>query len=315
MFTRRAFTLVELLVVIAIIGILIALLLPAVQSARESARRNQCTNNLKQIGLGCQNYHDTLKSFPPGYCTTAAYVDGESDTTPGWGWSAFLLPYVELAPLRDRLIFTLPVEHPQNATGILVNIPIYRCPSDSDPQGGSFAVPDASGNPLAVVAPSSYAGCNGNDLSDVSDPIGNGVFYRNSRTKLSDIRDGTSSTILVGERAWANAQATWTGAIQNGYVLRGPYNLNPGTSTGTSPTLVLAHGNLINTVTDTDGGLDDFSSYHTTGANFVFADGSVRMIRSVLARNVNGTYSADGLILQGLATRAGHEVIPADWME
>src|SRR5258707_4077244 len=92
---RLAFTLIELLVVIAIIAVLISLLLPAVQKVREAANRIQCANNLKQIGLACQNYHDSMKAFPPGYTASSAYVDGATDTTPGWGWATYLLPHLE----------------------------------------------------------------------------------------------------------------------------------------------------------------------------------------------------------------------------
>src|SRR5271166_1050306 len=92
---RKAFTLIELLVVIAIIALLVGLLLPAVQKVREAAALAQCANQLKQIGLACQNYHDGHKQFPPGYLASAPYMDGATDTSPGWGWAAFLLPYLE----------------------------------------------------------------------------------------------------------------------------------------------------------------------------------------------------------------------------
>jgi prepilin-type N-terminal cleavage/methylation domain-containing protein len=126
--TRQGFTLVELLVVIAIIGLLLALLLPAVQAARETARRTQCFNNLKQIGVGLQNYHDVAHCFPPGYLS--AFDSSGNDTGPGWGWAAFVLPQLEQASTQSVLDFNLPVEHPLNARGRLVNLTVFRCPSD-----------------------------------------------------------------------------------------------------------------------------------------------------------------------------------------
>src|SRR5450432_3348481 len=100
---RRGFTLIELLVVIAIIAVLIALLLPAVQAAREAARRIQCVNNLKQIGLALHNYHDALGAFPMSYAARGKFVDGMTDTTPGWGWATMILPQMEQSPIFNAV--------------------------------------------------------------------------------------------------------------------------------------------------------------------------------------------------------------------
>src|ERR1700722_696191 len=111
---RRAFTLIELLVVIAIIALLVGLLLPAVQKVRDAAARSSCQNNLKQIALAIQGYHDAQKAFPPGYISGAS-ANG-NDTGPGWGWAAYILPYMEQQSLFAQINFTLPIEAPQNAS-------------------------------------------------------------------------------------------------------------------------------------------------------------------------------------------------------
>ena len=146
---RKAFTLIELLVVIAIISILIGLLLPAVQKVRESANRTKCQNNLRQMGIACHQYHDTHRSFPPGYVAGVPYPD----TTPGWGWAAFILTYMEQRPVYQAINFNLPIEHPANSRAIQTTIVPYLCPSDIVPQT-PYAVPDAAGNTLALAAPS-----------------------------------------------------------------------------------------------------------------------------------------------------------------
>jgi prepilin-type N-terminal cleavage/methylation domain-containing protein/prepilin-type processing-associated H-X9-DG protein len=308
---RNAFTLIELLVVIAILSVLLGLLLPAVQKVREAAARMSCQNNLKQIGLALDNYHDAQQSFPPGYRATAAYSDGATDTAPGWGWAAFLLPQLEQDNLYRQLNFNLPVGQ---SPGIQTMVKVYLCPSDLTPPG-AFPVPDGFGNPVALAAPSSYAACVGGDESDTFGPTGMGVFYRNSRTRFADITDGTSNTILIGERAWANANGIWAGAIAGAVCKRGQQNPCPGSGAGWYPAadLVQAHSHLNNATTDTDGGLDDFSSRHIGGSNFVFADGSVRFLRSVSGDNADSSYTADGLLFQAMGTRSGGEVVPADF--
>jgi prepilin-type N-terminal cleavage/methylation domain-containing protein/prepilin-type processing-associated H-X9-DG protein len=318
---RRGFTLIELLVVIAIIGLLVGLLVPAVQAAREAARRAQCVNNLKQIGLALHTYHDAMGVFPMGYAARGPFLDGSTDAAPGWGWGTMILPQLEQGPLFNATNFVLPIEGPQNLTVIRSPLSVFVCPSD--PTRGLFPVSDASGTVLATMAPASYAACVGNDLTDTTtglnnDGMGNGVMFRNSGIRLADISDGASNTILVGERAWSNVEGVWAGVVTAGVIRRGP--LNPCPTTGAlfypAATLVQAHGHLLNTDTDEDGGLDDFNSRHPGGAYFVLADGSVRFLKSVLRDagdrpDGNPIYSPSSLVLQSLATRNGGEVLSA----
>ncbi|HVA46837.1 MAG TPA: DUF1559 domain-containing protein [Pirellulales bacterium] len=317
---RSAFTLVELLVVIAIVGILVALLLPAVQAARESARRTQCVNNLKQIGIACQNYHDATCHLPPGYCAAGAYVDGATDTTPGWGWQAFLLPYMDQRALYEAVNFNLAIENPANARAAQTWIAPYICPSDLPPPPQSpYAVPDANGNVVGPAAPSSYAACVGSDESDVFAPTGNGIFYRNSGMRFAEIVDGTTFTILVGEKAWAKQSTIWAGAMNRGVLVRGKLNNCQPEVPGMyypAAALVLSHAHLNNAEIDGDGsaGMDDFSSMHPAGSNFVFADGSVHFIQSISMDGPNG-YTGEDLIFQRLGTRTDGLTVPGDFLK
>jgi prepilin-type N-terminal cleavage/methylation domain-containing protein/prepilin-type processing-associated H-X9-DG protein len=271
---RKGFTLIELLVVIAIIAILIALLVPAVQKVRETAARIHCANNLKQIGLACHSFHDVNKVLPPGYTATANYPS----TSPGWGWAAYLLPYIEQDNVYGQINFMMPLE---NQPIIQTMLSMYLCPADN-PSPGPFAVTDVSLNTICLAAPSSYAATCGSDASEVDDFDGNGIFYRNSRTHFTDILDGTSNTTMIGDRAWSDTKGIWAGAANGAITSPGP--TNPWQSAyGPAQALVLVHNNWINITTDADGGLDDFSSKHFGGANLVFADGSVRFIRSITA--------------------------------
>jgi type II secretory pathway pseudopilin PulG len=305
--------LIELLIVIAIIAILIALLVPAVQKVREAAARTQCQNNLKQIGLAMHSFHDDNKAFPPGYVASGPYIDGATDTSPGWGWATFTLPYLEQSNVHRQLNLYQPI---QNSPAIQTMLPVFLCPSDLTPPG-PFPVPDAFGNTVCLAGPTSYAASCGNDASDTRDPTGNGVFYRNSQIRIANIRDGTSQTILVGERAWANANGVWAGAIPGGVLMRGQSNQCLPNIPGAwypSSTVAQAHAHMNNALSDPDGsaGMDDFSSMHTGGSFFLFGDGSVHFVRSVSADNSDGTYTPDGLSFQALATRSGGELIVQD---
>jgi prepilin-type N-terminal cleavage/methylation domain-containing protein/prepilin-type processing-associated H-X9-DG protein len=291
---RKAFTLIELLVVVAIISILLGLLLPAVQKVREAANRMKCQNNLKQMGLACHQYHDTHRSFPPGYMASVPHPD----TTPGWGWAAFLLPYLEQENLYRQIDFRQPVE---KSSAVRTLLPIFLCPSDSPPPD-EFPLTDATFTQLCASAASSYAATVGQDASEVDGPTGDGVFYRNSKTRIADIPDGTSQTVLLGDRAWSQTNGIWAGA-PNGAICRpGQANVWPN-ATGSAQALILVHNNWINITTDADGGLDDFSSNHPGGVNLLFADGSVHFLHSI---------TSDGperRAFWALGTRAGGEVI------
>ncbi len=200
---------------------------------------------------------------------------------------------------------------------------VYLCPSDPLP-GGTFPVTDSAGNVLAFMGPTSYAACVGNDFADTTtglnnDGQGNGVLFRNSAVRMAAITDGASQTIVVAERAWSINSGPWAGVATNGVIGRGPANPCPRTGAlyYLAASMVQAHCNVLNTDTDPDGGLDDFSSRHPGGANAVFADGSVHFLKSVLrnsGQRPDGStiYSPSSMVLQALGTRAGSEVISAD---
>jgi prepilin-type processing-associated H-X9-DG protein len=258
-------------VVIAVIALLIGLLLPAVQKVRAAAARAGCQNNLHQIGLACHNYHDANQALPPGY-TAPAYPN----TTPGWGWAAYLLPQLEEGNLYTQLNFGQPLE---NSPAIQTVVKVYLCPADSTPLT-AFTLTGPTGSAVTAAAPSSYAASVGQDAYEVDDPTGDGIFFVNSRTRFTDITDGLSQTVMVGDRAWTLTKGIWAGAPNGAITVPGPRNIWQ-SATGPAQALTLVHNNWINITTDTDGGLDDFSSNHTGGVNLLFADGSVHFVRDI----------------------------------
>ena len=209
---RRGFTLIELLVVIAMIAILVGLLLPAVQAVREAARRAQCSNNLKQIGLAMHNYHGSRNTFPPGYVTAVSATAPGAELGPGWGWGALILAELEQKPIYDGVNFNLQLTDPGSQTVRTTNISVYLCPSNAFT--GPITLKNASGTVLVSdLSASQYVASVGQFEPDDSPATNNGVYYRNSRISLCDITDGSSLTLMAGERSRNVANAAWAGVI------------------------------------------------------------------------------------------------------
>ena len=284
---RGAFTLVELLVVIAVIGILIALLLPAVQAAREAARRMSCSNNMKQVGLGLHMYHDTYRRLPAGWQGFDVST-GRPDWLgePGWGWCAAILPYLEQINVYEDLNrFELPIHHPANQRAREKYLTVFRCPSDSgdptfnlyedghDDHGGGEHVGDVF--PLKM-ATANYVGVFGTvDLHDIcvaGSCRGDGTFFLNDGVRLADIHDGLSQTLVVGERSSQLTMSTWVGAVS-------------GSDHG--PARVVGVGQYPpNSVVSPEHYIHNFSSFHPSGTHFVLGDGSVRLVIESIDREV-----------------------------
>ena len=287
---RRGFTLVELLVVIAIIGILIALLLPAVQQAREAARRIQCTNNLKQLGVALHNYHDTFGSLPSG----AIRKNGNSC----WGWSALILPFVEQENMYDELGVTKGSpddSHVANATltenYMKTPLDAYLCPSDSGFSGSlntnrQVDSGDFSGTNL-TPAVSNYVG-NFGHLTDTDAPLNNtGLFFFNSKIKFRDVTDGLSNTVAVGERESFNCKSgTWFGSSFSGVGTVGASMI----LASNRPQINLDTDTQAWNAADMQGCGSGFSSLHPGGAMVLFCDGSVKFLSETIEHN---WYAAD----------------------
>jgi prepilin-type N-terminal cleavage/methylation domain-containing protein len=300
---RRGFTLVELLVVIAIIGILVALLLPAVQAAREAARRMSCSNNEKQIVLALHNYHDTYKTFP----------SGSMQPVPGsysWGYLALTLPFLEQANAHATVDFS--VQHcgthlkalQSSATGDPASIlfKLFTCPSDprSDREllSGPTGPLPASGD-VGILYPANYLGMGGSNDPDTTSSFtgcvaagssttlpraGNGMMYLNSGTRFADVTDGTSSTIIIGERS-ITRDLGWGWPICGGWECEHYVSSTLGLSRGDNDPYFIHAQHL--------------GSWHPGGAYVGLTDGSIRFLAYTIDYN---TYLA-------LSTRASGEVV------
>ena len=308
---RLGFTLVELLVVIAIIGLLVALLLPAVQQVREAARRTQCKNNLKQLGLALHNYHDTFDALPPGAvtnvvssATTNCTVGGLTNRYTFAPWSVLLLPYLGDTPRYQRF------DCQQSFAG-LIHPPAptandaeqqrshaaFECPSD--PNSGKGL---ANSNYFGVMGGGAQPDCAGTGPYSGRVFLYNGLFQNNSRWRLTDVRDGTSNTFLIGETCYLQLpgpnpsfHGTWSGSLW--VVPTG----SPGGESGVPVTLAAAIEpiNRFNLNPRRDWTLEHqsrtFGSRHTGGCHFLLADGSVKWFSE----------NMDMLEYHSLANRAG----------
>ena len=249
----RAFTIIELLVTLTIIVMMISVLLPAIAATRESARRVGCINNMRQIALALQNYETTYHTFPPGVVNPRGPIHNTPDDL-HIGWIVQLLPYLEQNGVSRAIDTEFSVYDPVNRTAAATRISSLRCSSDR------------SNGLVKGIAASSYAACH-HEVEAPIDVDNHGVFFLNSHISYADITDGSSTTVLVGEKRTADLDLGWISGTNA--TLR---------NTGTAINAVKAL-----TTMEMAGG---FGSTHPGGANFMFGDGSVRFLHNAIPQDL-----------------------------
>jgi len=272
---RYAFTLVELLVVIAIIGILVGLLLPAVQAAREAARRCACMNNIAQLGLAIHNHEFNAERLPSGVLNPTGPIRNEA-IGQHVSWCVQILPQMEQASIYSNFDLAAGAYAAVNVAARRQRIPTFLCPSSPN------------NYQKEEIALTNYAGCH-HDAEAPIDADNNGVMFLNSRLRFSQILDGSSQTILLGEFFSRREDLGWASGTSASLRNTGTFELPPTQNSS----LVKADepsGSLV---------VGGFGSYHTGGAQFVFADGSVHFL----------SWSIDKDIFSKLGNRADGEML------
>lgn len=292
---RNAFTLVELLVVIAIIGVLIALLLPAVQQAREAARRMSCSNNVKQLGLAMHNYHDTYGTFPFGYIAD----DPDMGVHRRICWMQTILPFIEQNALAD-LLKADTTEYLMHISSDIQGVEIdgLLCPSEANA--------DATGGNSTAGFQGNYVVCTGNEFMNRHDPL-KGLFYRSSKLAFRDLVDGSSNTLMYGETikrpgtgTWGEAGGYWGGAPWGAYGFTTKESPNTTVADRIYSCKTTTFKKAPCVATGSSNELQNFSrSYHPGGVMVGLGDGSTRFIADTINLST----------WQALSTTAGGEVL------